>query len=111
KRFSGPPECQHRRCYPSRRWSVRRERFWLEVGRWMLSVLRLLPHSHGFAVTPCHLCTVAIVADGFDRTAFHSFLAEPFLFRRLRLFVNVRVSTIVVALEIGRRCFAAQVAV
>ena len=53
----------------------------------------------------------AIVADGFDGTTFHRFLAKTFLFRAFRLFVDVGMSAIVIAFEIGRRSFAAQVAV
>ena len=53
----------------------------------------------------------AVVADRFDRATFHRFLAESFFLGRLRLLVNVGVSAVVVALEIGGRGFAAQIAV
>ena len=53
----------------------------------------------------------AVVADGFNRAAFHRFFAHRFLLRILRLFVNVGVSAVVVPLEIGRRGFAAQIAI
>ena len=52
-----------------------------------------------------------VIADRFDWTAFHRFLAERFFLRSLRLFINVGVAAIVVAFEIGRRGFAAQIAV
>ena len=53
----------------------------------------------------------AVVSDGFDRATFHRFLAKPFFFRRLRLLVNVGVTAVVIALEIRRRCLAAEIAV
>jgi hypothetical protein len=53
----------------------------------------------------------AVIADGFDRTSFHRFFAERFLFRTLRLFVNVGMAAVVIAFEIGGRGFAAQIAV
>ena len=53
----------------------------------------------------------AIVADGFDGTTFHRFPAKGFFFRRFGLLVNIGVTTVVVAFEIGRRSFAAQVAI
>jgi hypothetical protein len=78
-----------------------------------LSVRRLLAHSHAFAarpaVAPYHLR--AVVADCFDRTAFHRFFAQSFFFRRLWLFIDVRMAAIVVPLEIGGRGFTAQIAI
>jgi hypothetical protein len=53
----------------------------------------------------------AVATDRFDRATFHRLFAETFFFRRLRLFVNVGVATVVVALEIRGRSFAAQIAV
>jgi len=53
----------------------------------------------------------AVIADRFDRATFHRFFAKRFLFGRLGLLVNVGVTAVVVALEIGRRCFAAQIAI
>ena len=53
----------------------------------------------------------AIVTDGFDRAAFHCFLAKTFFLRSLRLFINVGMATVVVPLEIGRGRLAAEVAV
>jgi hypothetical protein len=53
----------------------------------------------------------AIISDGFDWASFHRFLAERFFLRSLRLFINVGVAAVVVAFEIGRRGFAAQIAV
>src|SRR2546426_2810829 len=54
---------------------------------------------------------LAVVADGFDRATFHRFFAARFFFRILRLFVNVGMSTVIVAFEIRRRGFAAQIAI
>jgi hypothetical protein len=53
----------------------------------------------------------AVVADGLDGTAFLGFFAARFLFGRAGLLVNDGVPAVVVALEIFRRGFAAQVAV
>ena len=53
----------------------------------------------------------AVAADGFDRAAFHGFLAELLLVRALRLLVEETVAAVVVALEIGGRGFAAEVSV
>ncbi len=50
---------------------------------------------------------LAVVADGFDRATFHRFFAARFFLRILCLFVNVGMSTVIVALEICRRGFAA----
>jgi hypothetical protein len=73
----------------------------------------LLAHSHAFAarpaVAPYHLR--AVVADCFDRTTFHRFLAESFFLRRLGLFIDIGMAAIVVPFEIGGRSFAAQIAV
>jgi hypothetical protein len=61
------------------------------------------------AVAPYQLG--AVVANSFDRTAFHRFFAKRFFFRSLRLFVNVGMAAVIVALEIGGRSFTAQIAV
>ena len=53
----------------------------------------------------------AVVADRFDRAAFHCLFAKSFFFRRFRLFIDIRVAAVVVPLEIGRRGFAAQIAI
>src|SRR5436309_1414663 len=53
----------------------------------------------------------AIVADGFDRTTFFGFFTAGFLLRVLRLFVNERITAVIVALEIVRRRLAAKIAV
>src|SRR6266576_6568051 len=60
-------------------------------------------------VVPCHLRAVA--TNRLDWATFHRFLAERFFFRRLRLLVDVGMAAVVVALEIGRRSFTAQIAV
>src|SRR5207249_9829490 len=54
---------------------------------------------------------VPIIADRFDRTAFHRFFAKSFFFRRLWLFINVGMAAVTVPLEIGGRRFTAQIAV
>jgi hypothetical protein len=54
---------------------------------------------------------LAVVADGFDGAAFHGFFAQLFFVGRSGLFVNERVTAIVIALEVGRGGFAAQVAI
>ena len=53
----------------------------------------------------------AVAADRFDRTTFHRLFTKTFFLRRFRLFVNVGMTAVVVALEIGGRGFAAQIAV
>ena len=57
------------------------------------------------------LGAVPVVADRFDRAAFHCLFAKSFFFRRFRLFIDIRVAAVVVPLEIGRRGFAAQIAI
>ena len=52
-----------------------------------------------------------VVANGFDRTALFGFFAACFFVWRRRLFIDERVSAVVVAFEIVRRRLAAQVAV
>jgi len=54
---------------------------------------------------------VPIIADRFDRTAFHRFFAKSFFFRRLWLFIDVGMAAVIVPLEIGGRGFTAQIAV
>src|ERR1051325_8766844 len=53
----------------------------------------------------------AVVTNGFDRTTFLGFLAELLLLFRARLIVNEGVATVIIAFEICRRCFAAEIAV
>src|SRR5947209_8289820 len=53
----------------------------------------------------------AVVADRFDRAAFHRFLAKTLFLRRFRLLVNVRMSAVVVAFKVRRRRFTAKIAV
>jgi hypothetical protein len=52
-----------------------------------------------------------VAADRFDRATFHRLFAERFFFRLLGLFVDERMAAIVVALEVGRRGFATEIAV
>jgi hypothetical protein len=52
-----------------------------------------------------------IVANGFDRAAFLGFFAKGFFFRGRGLLVNVGVTAVFVAREIGGSSFAAQIAV
>lgn len=54
---------------------------------------------------------VAVVSDGFYRAAFKSFHAESDVFLCLRLLVDERVATLVVAGEEARRGFATEIAV
>src|SRR5436305_10028105 len=53
----------------------------------------------------------AIAADRFDRTAFHCLFAKRFFLRTFRLLINVGMAAVIIALEIGRLGFAAQIAV
>ena len=53
----------------------------------------------------------AVVANGFDRAAFHGLFAGGFLFRSRRLLHDVRITAVIPAGVILRRSFAAQVAV
>ena len=55
--------------------------------------------------------SLAVVADGLDRAAFHGFLAKGALVVVLRLLVNVGISAVVVAGEVVGSGFAAEVAV
>jgi hypothetical protein len=57
------------------------------------------------------LCAVPVVADRFDRAAFHRFFAETFFVGRLRLLVHVRVAAIIIPFEIRGSGLAAQIAV
>ena len=54
---------------------------------------------------------LTVVSDSLDRAAIHRFLGERLLFGSLRLFVDIAVTAIVIALEIRRSGFAAQIAV
>jgi hypothetical protein len=63
------------------------------------------------AVAPYHLGAVPVVADRFDRAAFHRFFAETFFVGRLRLLVDVRVAAVIVPFEIRGSGLAAQIAV
>jgi hypothetical protein len=54
---------------------------------------------------------LAVASDRFDWAAFHCLLAERLLFRGLRLLINVGVTAVVVAGEIGRSSFTAEIAV
>jgi hypothetical protein len=53
----------------------------------------------------------AIVADGFDRTSFHGFLAKGLLLRGGRLLKHIGVAAVVAAREISGCGFPAKVAV
>ena len=54
---------------------------------------------------------LAVIADGFDGTTFHCFFALGFFVGSRWLFENKRVTAVVVAREIGRRGFAAQITI
>jgi hypothetical protein len=53
----------------------------------------------------------AIAADSFHGAPFHRFFAKGFLVPAFRLFVDVRVTTVVVAGKIGRGCLSAKIAI
>ena len=53
----------------------------------------------------------ATVADGFDRTSFHGFLAKRLLLRGGRLLKHIGVAAVVAAPEISGCGFPAQVAI
>ena len=86
-----------------------------QAGR--LSVVRnLLTYLRWFGqAVHCHLVRshseFAIVADGFDRTSFHGFLAKRLLLRGGRLLKHIGVAAVVAAREISGCGFPAQVAV
>jgi len=52
-----------------------------------------------------------VVADGFDRAAFLGFFAASFFFGILRLLIDKGVTAVVIAFEIIRRGFAAEIAI
>src|ERR1035437_6101948 len=52
-----------------------------------------------------------VVANGLDRAAFLGFLATRFFLWRCRLFEDVRITAVFIALEIVRRSLAAQVTI
>jgi hypothetical protein len=52
-----------------------------------------------------------VFADSFDGTCIERFFTEGEFFRRLRLFVNVRVTVLVVAAKVRRRSVATDIAV
>jgi hypothetical protein len=54
---------------------------------------------------------VSVIPDRFHRATLHRLLAKRLFFRSLRLLVNVGMAPVVVALEIGRRGFPAQIAI
>ena len=91
QKFSSRLEYRHLRYNPNRRWLVRSETLRFQTGAIMARL----------AVAPCHLSAVSVVADRFDRTAFHRFFAKTFFVGRLRLLVNVRVAAVIVPLEVG----------
>jgi hypothetical protein len=53
----------------------------------------------------------AVIADRLDRAALFRFLAAGFLFRVLRLFINVGITSIVIPFEIIGSSFPAKIAV
>src|SRR4051794_36834297 len=52
-----------------------------------------------------------VIANRLNRAAFHRFFAKALFLGAFRLFVDERVTTVIVAFEIGRSGFAAQIAV
>ena len=75
----------------------------------------MLPHSHAFAarpaIAPYHSGAIAVIADRFDRAAFHRFFTESLFLRRLWLFIDIGMAAIIVPLEIRGSSFAAQISV
>src|SRR6478672_5378633 len=57
------------------------------------------------------LLAVAIAANGLDWTSLHSLFAQRFFVRILRLFINIGVTTVVVARKICRRRLPTKVAI
>ena len=55
--------------------------------------------------------SAAVVADRFDRTAFHGLNAFGSLFRSVGLFEHIRVSAVFRARKVGRGCFPAEVTI
>ena len=86
------------------------------VGRRIARVLLVRPFAAlVWQAIHCHLVrshlAFAIVADGFDRTSFHGFLANRLLLRGGRLLKHIGVAAVVAAREISGCGFPAQVAV
>ena len=84
--------------------------------RWLARVLLVRPFAAlVWQAVHCHLVrshsAFAIVADGFDRTSFHGFLAKRVLLRGGRLLKHIGVAAVVAAREISGCGFPAQVAV
>lgn len=57
------------------------------------------------------ICLGAVVANGFDRATFLGLFTASFLVRIFRLFINIGIPAVFVALEIVRCRLAAQVAI
>jgi hypothetical protein len=55
--------------------------------------------------------SASVIADGFDGTAFHRFLAELLFIRARRLLEDVGIAPVIIAAKVARSGFAAQVAV
>src|SRR5258708_40117219 len=81
------------------------------VGTLSEARLRCLPIGFDGQRPPLQTGAVPVVADRFDRAAFHRFFAEAFFVRRLRLLVHVGVPAVIVSFEIGGGRFAAQIAI
>jgi hypothetical protein len=58
-----------------------------------------------------HGILVPVVSDRLDWATLHGFFAKRFLFRSFRLLVNVRMSPVIVALEVRGSRFTAEVTV
>src|SRR5438067_447828 len=103
--FSGPLAPPRRRCYRSPRSSARQ--------RWQHSAGAVAFFFPAFrsAVGDRAIRLGAVAADGLDWTAFHRLFAEGLFLRRGWLFIHVRMATVIVAAEIRRRGFAAEIAV
>jgi hypothetical protein len=81
-----------------------------EDGFQIAPVLRAVKLLHFLHISLHEFATnrlLAVVADGLDGTAFLGFFAAGFFLRILRLFVNKRITAIIVAFEIVRSGLAA----
>jgi hypothetical protein len=75
------------------------------------TILTKSPQRVAAGVPKAFLRLCSVIADGFDRAAFFGFLAASFLLRGGWLLKYIRVTAVLVPLEIIRCGFAAQVAV
>jgi hypothetical protein len=63
------------------------------------------------AVAPYHWPLSAVAPDRFDRATFHRLFAKRFFIGIFRLLIDKGMAAVVIALKVGRRSFAAQIAI